>query len=381
MPIERVSAVELDPAAIELLPMRSLRALREATTIVGKSAYVRRVSDLLGDDCAHVESLADAGLRGGRIVLLVEPNRRERDLALSKLRDAEGQSAELTEWLPCVDVERAIEASTSYRSALAGVRVLITRARSQAASTAAMLRARGAVPIAIPTIALHPPTDPAPLAEAAAHLDRYAVVALTSANGVDALLAAVHAHGLDARAFASCRIATIGPGTSDALTRHGLRADVMAVEHRGEGLATAILEDLAARGSARGRRVLLARAEVARDALPDALASAGVELDVVAAYRTEADHAAKVALRQALGEREVDAVLFTASSTVTSFCDALDDAPTQLAGVCIASIGPITTATAARRGLSANVEASPYTLPALLDALDAYFASRAPRKA
>jgi uroporphyrinogen-III synthase len=256
---------------------------------------------------------------------------------------------------------------------LLGVRVLVTRARAQARETAALLRARGAIARVLPTIRLAPPTDPAPLARAVAALDRYDWVVFTSANGVDAWFANLRAQGLDARALGGRRLAAIGPGTGAALEAHGLHADLVAREHRGEGLATALLEHIELAARAR-TRVLLPRAEVARDALPEMLAAAGVTVDVTPAYRTDpVDPSAADALRAAIAGRRVDAVLFTASSTVAQFCALFDDPPAATRDLRLASIGPITSETMRARGLRVDVEASPYTMTALIDALEASY--------
>jgi uroporphyrinogen III methyltransferase/synthase len=207
---------------------------------------------------------------------------------------------------------------------------------------------------------------------AARALARYDLVALTSENGVDALFDAIDQVGLDARAFGAARIAAIGPGTSRALARHGVRADVVPDEHRGEALADEVRRVLGPAPA--GKRVLLPRAAVARDAFPDALRAAGVQVEVVAAYRTRPPTEADVArLRETLSNRAIDVVVFTASSTVEHLCTIVPDAATKLAGVTVASIGPITSTTCQRLGLHVDVEASPYTIAALLDALEAHF--------
>lgn len=276
-----------------------------------------------------------------------------------------------------------IPAPSAARLPLAGVRVLVTRASEQAGETARALRRRGAVPIEIPTIVIGPPDDPAPLARAARALDRYDAIALTSANGVRSLFEALRGAGLDARALAGSIVAAIGPGTGAALARNGVRADVTADEHRGEALAATILDALRAaeatgrRRDPAGARVLLPRAAVARNALPDALAAAGVFVDVVEAYRTRRPERPIVErLEAALGSRAIDVVAFTASSTVDNLCALIPDARERLRDVVVASIGPITSATCRARGLDVSVEASPYTIPALVAALEAHFASR-----
>jgi uroporphyrinogen III methyltransferase/synthase len=256
---------------------------------------------------------------------------------------------------------------------LFGKRVLVTRAREQAGGAAAMLRERGADPVVIPTIEIHSPSDPSPMIEAASDLGgKYDWIALTSANGVDRLFAEVKRQGKDARAFGGVKIAAIGPGTASALERHGLVADVIAKEHKGEGLASDLL---AAIGEPKGKRVLVARAEVARDALPDALRDAGCTVDVVSVYKTRSPPRALLeALSSLLEAGEIDAVTFTSSSTVDHLCDALEArAAALLAKTCVASIGPITTQTAQKRGVRVDVTAEQYSIPGLVAALEKHF--------
>ena len=254
---------------------------------------------------------------------------------------------------------------------LFGKRVLVTRAREQAGKTASLLRERGADPVVVPTIEISPPTDCGPMTEAAGALGRYGWIVLTSANGVDRLWAEVRRQGKDARAFASAKIAAIGPGTASALERLGLAADLVPEVHKGEGLAE---ELLAAIGTGRPR-VLLARAEVARDVVPDALRAAGCEVDVVPVYKTHAPPRPFLdALAALLEGGEIDVVTFTSSSTVEHLCDALEGrAPKLLLNTCVASIGPITTETARKKGLRVDVTASEHTIPGLVSAIEGYF--------
>lgn len=270
-------------------------------------------------------------------------------------------------------VELTVRATTAPQP-LAGLRVLVTRASHQARETVRALRRRGAEPLELPTIVVGPPDDPAPLAAAAADLSRWDVVALTSENGVDALFSALSAAGKDARSLSGRLVAVIGPGTARALGRHGVAPDLVAEEHRGEALAEAITAALG--GRAKDAAVILPRAAVARDALPDALRLACARVDVVEAYRTRGpDDAVVAALRETLAARAVHVVMFTASSTVQNLCAHVPDAPALLAGVTVGTIGPITSEACARAGIRVTVEASPYTVPALLDALGAHFAA------
>jgi uroporphyrinogen III methyltransferase/synthase len=263
------------------------------------------------------------------------------------------------------------------RRPLFGKRILVTRAKEQAGGTAALLRDCGAEPVVVPTIELHPPSDAAPLARAldALRAGAYRWVAFTSANGVEHTWEALAAAGGDARAFGPARIGAIGPATARALERRGLRPDVVATEFRGELLAEAMLSAIRSEGQS-APRVLIARAAKARDVLPDALREAGCEVDVVAAYETRppSPPAVEDLLRELEGGR-LNAVTFTSSSTVENLCDLLGARASELLGrVRVASIGPITTATAAARGLRVDVTAGEYTVPGLVEALVASYA-------
>jgi len=252
---------------------------------------------------------------------------------------------------------------------LFGKTLLVPRPAEQGKATAAAIRARGARACLLPAIEIREPTDPAPLQRAIAELGSFAWVLFTSANGVVRFSQALKRAGLDARAFAGAKIGAIGPKTASALEAFGLSADAVADEFVGEGLARAVL----ARGVP--ERVLLARALVARDALPDLLRQAGARVDVVPVYETVTTDAG-TALREHFEQQQIDVALFTSSSTVNAVVDTLGaQAAELLARVTVASIGPITSATLAERGVRVDVMASTFTVDGLLDALEAHFAA------
>jgi uroporphyrinogen III methyltransferase/synthase len=259
---------------------------------------------------------------------------------------------------------------------LFGKRVLVMRALDQAPETAALLYARGADPIVVPTLEIVPPSDVGLVARTVVSMDRYDWVAFTSANGVERTWSALLRAGRDARAFGKARIAAIGPATAAALERHGLVPDVTAKEFKGEGLAAAM--QVAMAGAIQGKgRFLILRAERARDVLPDALRAAGAVVDIVPVYATRAPEGIAETLRELLEKGAVDAAMFSSSSTVTHVCDALGESAARLLSrVRVASIGPVTSETARKRGLRVDVEAATYTLPALVDALETNFDAR-----
>lgn len=267
------------------------------------------------------------------------------------------------------------ELSWLTRLPLFGKRVLVTRAREQAVGAAALLRESGADPVVVPTIEIHPPSDPSAMIDAVQAMhDRYDWVVLTSANGVERLWMEAKRQGKDARVFGRAKLAAIGPGTAAAFERCGLTPDVVAKEHRGEALAVEVLAAMNASGGTKVR-VLVARAEVARDVVPDALRAAGCEVDVVSVYKTRSPPRALLEGLSALLEGgEIDAVTFTSASTVEHLCDALEArAPALLAKTCVASIGPITTEAARKRGIRVDAVAEVSTIAGLVAALEKHF--------
>lgn len=261
---------------------------------------------------------------------------------------------------------------------LFGKRVLVTRPEDRAHGLARMLRDEGAEALCVPAIRIAPPADPEPLARAVRDASRYDWIVLTSASGVDALFAELERQGRDARALGGARVCAIGPATAAALRAHGVRADLVPEEFRGEAAAAAILA--AHGGDLRGVRALLPRAEVAREVLPETLRAAGATVDVVAAYRNLAPDARdEDALRRAIRERAVDVVTFTAPSTVASVLRVLGEgAEGALAPLTIASIGPVTSAAAEAAGLRVDVTARAYTSEGLVAALRERFARGTP---
>jgi uroporphyrinogen III methyltransferase/synthase len=257
------------------------------------------------------------------------------------------------------------------RQPLFGRRLLVPRPRHQAVGTAEAIRRRAAEPIILPTIEIRPAPDPEALRAAARRVSDYDFCLFTSANGVDCFFQALAQMSLDARAFGRCKVGAIGPKTAEALVPHGIRADLTAAEFVGESLAQAILDI----GGV--RRILIPRARVAREQLPELLRQGGVTVDVVSAYETRpAGDEQKQRLEALIADNEVDVVMFTSSSTVDSMVEMLGpDAPALLSRVTLASIGPITSATAARRGLEVAVTAETYTVDGLLDALERHYAT------
>lgn len=244
---------------------------------------------------------------------------------------------------------------------LFGRRIVVTRAQPQAAALAAELRQRGAEAIELPAIDFQPPEDPDRLAQAAGEVGSYDWVVLTSPTGVARFFEQLR----DARSLGGVRVAAIGPSTAAALAERNVVADLVPEQYVAEALLEALSAEVGPEGPG---RMLIPRAEAARDVLPDGLAAAGWQVDVVPAYRTVApvpDPAAAALLSDA------EVVTFTSSSTVANFIDThgLDAVPDV-----VATIGPVTSATARSRGLQVAVEATVYTVGGLIAALEDFFA-------
>ena len=236
---------------------------------------------------------------------------------------------------------------------------MVTRARAQASGLASTLAALGAEVVELPAIRIVPRNDTEEVLAAIAGLHAYALVVLTSPNGVRLLFRAVEQQGVDARAFANATVAAIGPGTAAALREHGLIADIVPERFVTESLVEALADV-----PVRDRPVLVARAAEARDVLPDALRERGAIVDVVALYETVREEPAPEALDAA---READYLTFTSSSTVRNFVDAVGNGlPTSAR---VVSIGPVTSEAARDAGLEVHVEAERHDPTGLVEAL------------
>jgi uroporphyrinogen III methyltransferase / synthase len=253
------------------------------------------------------------------------------------------------------------------RKLLFGRRVVVTRARAQAGELSRELEALGSEVFEFPTIEIRPPEVFGPLDEAIRDLDSFDWLVFTSVNGVEAFVERLKYHGLDLRAVPRrTKLAAIGPATAKRVEEAGLRVDVTPEEYRAEALIGAITED-----SLRGKRVLIPRAMVAREILPEKLREAGAEVVVPPAYESVPSGEGKERLQELLENGEVDCVTFTASSTVENFVRSFGEkeAGRLLSKAQVACIGPITAKTARDHGIRVEAEAGEYTIGGLVNAV------------
>jgi uroporphyrinogen-III synthase len=260
---------------------------------------------------------------------------------------------------------------------LRGIRILVGRARHQAGALSAELRKLGSDILEIPFIEIRKPRSFRPLDGALKNLANYDWLILTSANGVDAMWQRMKKLRLKNAALGHLRITVIGPATKKAIEQQGIQVDVVPKEYVAESVVRSLKRRI------NGKRVLLVRAKVARDVIPQELRKAGALVDVVEAYETVVPGGSRRRLQAALRnpKRRPHLVTFTSSSTVRNFVElmgprhaemstqAVRARPMHLDGVRIASIGPVTSSTLREFGLKPDIAAKEFTIAGLVAAI------------
>ncbi len=249
---------------------------------------------------------------------------------------------------------------------LSGKRIVVTRTRKQAGALSSRLRDLGAEVIELPTIRVEPPTDLRAFAELVQDCHSYDWIVFTSPNGVSAFFEMFYKLYDDARDLGAARIAAIGPATAARVREFHLKVNLQPDEFVAEGVVRAFKKE----GDIENLRILIARAEEARDLLTKELTAMGAIVDVALAYRTVPETDDRTGARTRLTEQGADMITFTSSSTVENFL-ALGLPWPQ--GLEVASIGPITSQTARARGLAVAVEAKQYDVPGLVEAIRRHY--------
>jgi uroporphyrinogen III methyltransferase/synthase len=251
-----------------------------------------------------------------------------------------------------------------------GKTVLVTRTRQQASGLVQLLAQAGARCLEAPTIEIVPPDDYNPLDRALKSLSSYQWVVFTSANGVAAFMARLFEQGRDVRALGGAKLAAIGPATAESLRQYGLRADVVPHAFKAEVLLEALSPHVAP-----GARMLLARAQIAREVLPQGLVKLGARVDVAPVYKSQVPREIPPDVAAALNEGRVEILTFTSSATVHNFARLLGKDRFHAVGqdAIVAAIGPITAASLKEYGIIPQIQPEDYTIPALVEAIVAYF--------
>jgi len=249
---------------------------------------------------------------------------------------------------------------------LSGKRIVVTRTRKQAGALTNQLRALGADVIELPTIRIEPPTDLRAFAELVQDAHAYDWIVFTSPNGVNAFFDLFYRLYDDAREIGGARIAAIGPATAQRLKHFHIHVDLLPDEF----VAESLVREFRKEGGIENLRVLIARAEKARDLLPKELSALGAIVDEGFAYRTVPETRDDSGARRRLLEEGADLITFTSSSTVENFLALELPWPAKMQ---VASIGPITSKTARDRGLEVAVEARRHDIPGLVEAIRKFF--------
>ncbi|HEY2857889.1 MAG TPA: uroporphyrinogen-III synthase [Terracidiphilus sp.] len=247
---------------------------------------------------------------------------------------------------------------------LGGRRILVTRAAHQAGKLSDGLRALGAIPVEVPVLEIKPPASFDALDAALRQLATYDWLILTSANTVRALVQRAATLGNSPTETKLPSIAAVGEATAIAARNAGFPVALVPATY----VAESLVESLAT--NAAGKRILLARAEIARDVIPDALRATGAQVDVVDAYRNAVPESAPALLREAL-DAGLDAATFTSSSSATHLAEAAAQAGLRFPflGVPAVSIGPITSQTLRELNWEPAAEASMHDISGLIAAV------------
>jgi len=248
---------------------------------------------------------------------------------------------------------------------LFGKGIVITRPEEQSEEFAALLRDEGARVIFFPTIRIVPPEDYGDLDRAIYTIEKYQWIVFTSANGVRFFFERFCKLRNDIRDLRGIKICTIGPATQARVEGYNIRVDMVPEEYISDGVVEAFSDvDIS------GANVLLPRAEIAGDIIPDGLSELGANVDVVTAYRTVSSGEDGEAIRELMDSGKIDVITFTSPSTVTNFMDIIGDRADIPNRIKIACIGPVTENACKKAGLGVDIMQGPYSIPGLVEAIE-----------
>ena len=254
---------------------------------------------------------------------------------------------------------------------LSGKKVVITRPYDQQEELVNLLSSFGAEPVRFPVIAIVPPDNWEEADHAIENLTGYEWIIFTSVNGVQSFIGRLIALNRDVKkTLYGIKICAVGLKTADAIEKYGLDVDFVPGEFRAE----AVIEGFRDMGN-RGERVLIPRAQVGREVLPDELARMGMKVSVVPVYKAVRPDIDVSGLKVMLKKKEIDVVTFTSGSCVRNFLEiiGLNEYKILLTGVRIACISPVTADTARKYGLTPDIVPDRYTVADLIEAIVRYY--------
>ncbi len=264
------------------------------------------------------------------------------------------------------------------RLPLFGRRIALTRERENAGLFSKELERQGAVIYYLPAINIVPPEDYSAIDEAIDTIDGFDWIIFTSANAVRYFLDRLIRKGRDVRDLKGISICTVGTATARSLKTRGIRTDLIPEAFTGEGVVAALLKE----ASLAGQRILIPRAEKAREVVPDALRQAGAEVAVATVYRNVTPEVDAQALQEILVNRKADLFVFTSPSNIRNFLHSVEKEGLQgtLPAIRTACIGPVTAKAAREAGLSVVIEPRKSTLESISEAIQQYFGANPSKK-
>jgi uroporphyrinogen III methyltransferase/synthase len=244
---------------------------------------------------------------------------------------------------------------------LFGQRILVTRPRSQANKLRVMLEELGAETLLQPAIEISEPTDWQPVDEAIGNLGNFDWLVFSSSNGVCYFIERLLATGSDLRVLGSIKLAAIGSGTADELSRYHLNVDLQPVEFRAESLAAELVP------LAPGQRFLLVRASRGREVLADEITASGGGVTQIVVYSSVDVDSPDAEIAAELAAEKIHWTTVTSSAIARSLASMFGS---DLAKTRLASISPITSATLRDCGFEPAVEATEYTMAGVAQAIE-----------
>ncbi|MFH1287301.1 MAG: uroporphyrinogen-III synthase [bacterium] len=270
-------------------------------------------------------------------------------------------------------MENMIESDQFNNKPLCGKNIMVTRSQQQIAEFSRLLEGKGARVIEFPTIEIVPALSYQDLDNAIDEIEKYHWIIFTSSNGVKYFFERVKKKGYDIRFLKGVKVCAIGTGTAKTIENLGIKIDFIPKEYRAEGIIEGLLKE-----EIKDKNILIPRAEVAREILPDKLEEMGANVNVVTAYRTVKVDSGLNKIKPLLENKEIDVITFTSFSTADNFINLFpqDELKDLMRGVNIASIGPITSNRIEKAGLKVKISPSEYTLEKLLEEIVGYYEKR-----
>ena len=259
---------------------------------------------------------------------------------------------------------------------LFGQRILVTREHTYGFEP---LEEMGAEVMEFSTIKIVPPNDWTQLDEAIDKIGSYDWITLTSGNGVKFFFQRLFKKDIDIRELKGIKICAVGSKTASAIRKFGIRVDLIPKEFNAEGLIEAFVQSTGdskqksvdsrqkVDKSLSGMKILLPRAEVAREVFPDKVRELGGEIDAPPVYRTIKPEIHGKRLQRFLKEGKISIATFTSAATFNNFLDMTGkDAASLLKDVVIAVIGPVTAKAVEHAGLTVSIMPKEATIDAMV---------------